>query len=30
MMGATGGVHVVKGLINILPVAFNADNLKRK
>ena len=30
MMGKTGKVHVVSGLINILPVAFNADNLKRK
>jgi cytidine deaminase len=30
MMGSSGGVHVVNGLINILPVAFNADNLKRK
>lgn len=30
MMGTSGGVHVVNGLINILPVAFNADNLKRK
>ena len=30
LMGATGKVHVVEGLINILPVAFNADNLKRK
>jgi cytidine deaminase len=30
MMGAQGKVHVVNGLINILPVAFNADNLKRK
>ena len=30
MMGSKGGVHVVNGLINILPVAFNADNLKRK
>jgi cytidine deaminase len=30
MTGVTGGVHVVNGLINILPVAFNADNLKRR
>ena len=30
MMGNSGKVHVVNGLINILPVAFNADNLKRK
>jgi len=29
MMGKTGKVHAVSGLINILPVAFNADNLKR-
>lgn len=30
MAGKSGSVHVVDGLINILPVAFNADNLKRK
>ncbi|MEZ5172482.1 MAG: cytidine deaminase [Bacteroidia bacterium] len=30
MYGASGEVHVVNGLINILPVAFNADNLKRR
>jgi cytidine deaminase len=30
MMGKTGKVHAVSGLINILPVAFNADKLKRK
>jgi cytidine deaminase len=30
MMGKSGKVHAVSGLINILPVAFNADNLKRK
>jgi hypothetical protein len=29
-MGASGKVHVVEGLINILPVAFSADSLKRK
>ncbi len=30
LMSAAGGkVHAVNGLINILPVAFNADNLKR-
>jgi cytidine deaminase len=30
MMGAKGAVHVVNGLINILPLAFDADKLKRK
>ena len=30
MMGSKGTVHVVNGLINILPVAFDADKLKRK
>jgi cytidine deaminase len=29
MSSATGKVHAVNGLINILPVAFDADNLKR-
>lgn len=29
MTAATGKVHAVNGLINILPVAFDADNLKR-
>lgn len=30
LMSAAGGkVHAVNGLINILPVAFNADNLRR-
>jgi cytidine deaminase len=29
MTASTGKVHAVNGLINILPVAFNADNLKR-
>jgi len=28
MMGKSGAVHKVNGLINILPVAFDADNLK--
>jgi cytidine deaminase len=30
MTGVSGEVQVVNGLINILPVAFNADNLKRR
>ncbi len=30
MIGSKGAVHVVNGLINILPVAFDADKLKRK
>jgi cytidine deaminase len=30
MMGSKGAIHVVNGLINILPVAFDADKLKRK
>jgi cytidine deaminase len=29
MVAATGKTHAVNGLINILPVAFDADNLKR-
>ena len=30
MVAATGKTHAVNGLINILPVAFDADNLKRQ
>jgi len=30
MVAATGKTHAVNGLINILPVAFDADNLKRR
>jgi cytidine deaminase len=30
MVAATGKTHSVNGLINILPVAFDADNLKRQ
>lgn len=30
MMGTRGKVHVVEGLINLMPVIFNADNLKPK
>jgi cytidine deaminase len=29
MMGKTGKIHKVNGLINLLPVAFDADKLKR-
>jgi cytidine deaminase len=30
MVAATGKTHAVNGLINILPVAFDADKLKRQ
>jgi len=30
MVAATGKTHAVNGLINILPVSFDADNLKRQ